>query len=84
MKRIPMEIARDTAVLNADDELCLRMADYTEAEHVCYVTMNPRHALVKEHIRAGGRAVVLEEGIRRADDHDLRQGRTTFRCCGRT
>ena len=63
LKRIPIEVARDTAILNADDELCLNMADYTEAEHVCYVTMNPAHALVKEHIRAGGRAMVLEQGI---------------------
>ncbi len=63
LKRIPIEIARNTAVLNADDERCLNMADYTEAEHVCYVTMNPAHVLVKEHIRAGGRAVVLEQGI---------------------
>ena len=63
VKRIPIEVARDTAVLNADDEHCLKMADYTDAEHVCYVTMNPAHALVKEHIRAGGRAMVLEQGI---------------------
>jgi len=63
LKRIPIEVARDTAILNADDEYCLRMADYTEAEHVCYVTMNPAHALVKEHIDAGGRALVLEQGI---------------------
>ncbi|MGD8928294.1 MAG: cyanophycin synthetase, partial [Lysobacterales bacterium] len=63
VKRIPIEVARDTAVLNADDEHCLRMADYTEAQHVCYVTTNPAHALVKEHIRAGGRAMVLEQGI---------------------
>ena len=63
LKRIPIEVARDTAILNADDDLCLKMADYTEAEHVCYVTMNPAHALVKEHIRAGGRAIVLEQGI---------------------
>jgi len=63
VKRIVIEVARDTAVLNADDELCLKMADYTQAEHVCYVTMNPAHALVKEHIRAGGRAVVLEQGF---------------------
>ncbi len=63
LKRIPIEVARDTAILNADDEYCLHMADYTEAEHVCYVTMNPAHALVKEHIRAGGRAMVLEQGI---------------------
>jgi len=63
VKRIVIEVARDTAVLNADDQLCLNMADYTQAEHVCYVTMNPAHALVKEHIRAGGRAVVLEQGF---------------------
>ncbi len=63
LKRVVVEVARNTAVLNADDELCLKMADYTKAEHVCYVTMNPAHALVKEHIRAGGRALVLEQGI---------------------
>ena len=63
VKRIIVEIARDTAVLNADDPLCLRMADYSKADHLCYVTMNPKHSLVREHIRSGGRAVVLEEGI---------------------
>ena len=63
VKRIVVEVAKDTAVLNADDPCCLRMADYTQAKHVCYVTMNPGHALVKEHIRSGGRAAVLEEGI---------------------
>jgi cyanophycin synthetase len=63
VKRIVVEVAKDTAVLNADDELCLRMADHTEAKHLCYVTMNPRHPLVREHIRAAARAVVLEEGI---------------------
>ncbi len=64
VKRIVVEVARDTAVLNADDPLCLRMADYTEAKHVCYVTMNPQHPLVREHITAGGRGVVLEQGIK--------------------
>jgi cyanophycin synthetase len=39
------------------------MADYTEAENVCYVTLNPAHSLVKEHIRSSGRAMVLEQGI---------------------
>ena len=58
-----VEVASDTAVLNADDEHCLRMADHTKATNICYVTMNIGHPLVKEHIRAGGRAVVLEEGI---------------------
>ena len=62
VKRIPIEIARNTVVLNADDVNCLKMADYAEAEHVCYITMNPAHELVKQHIQSGGRAVVLEEG----------------------
>ncbi|MBI3789876.1 MAG: cyanophycin synthetase [Gemmatimonadetes bacterium] len=63
VKRTVAEIARDTAVLNADDPLTLRMAAYTEARHVCYVTMDPGHALVREHIRAGGRAIALEKGV---------------------
>jgi len=63
VKRVVIETASNTAVLNADDEHCLRMADYSKAEHLCYVTMNPAHELVKQHIQAGGRAVVLEKGI---------------------
>jgi cyanophycin synthetase len=63
IKRVPIEIARDAAVLNADDVLCLQMADYTDAKTVCYVTMNPAHPLVKQHIQAGGQAFVLEEGM---------------------
>ena len=63
VKRIPIEVTTDTVVLNADDPLCLKMADHTGARHICYVTMNPRHPLVAEHIHAGGRGVVLEEGI---------------------
>jgi cyanophycin synthetase len=63
VKRVPIEIAKDAAVLNADDPLCLQMADYTDAARLCYVTMNPSHALVKQHIRAGGQAFVLEEAM---------------------
>ncbi|MBK9066606.1 MAG: cyanophycin synthetase [Gemmatimonadetes bacterium] len=63
VKRIPVEVAQDTAVLNADDPLVLRMADYTDAKNLCYVTMHPSHPLVREHIRAGGRAACLETGI---------------------
>ena len=63
VKRIVVEVAKDTAVLNADDELCLRMAEHTHAENLCYVTMNAGHPLVREHVRAGGRAVVLEQGM---------------------
>lgn len=63
IKRIVVEVAKDTVVLNADDLECLKMADHTQAKHLCYVTMNIGHGLVREHIRAGGRAVVLEKGI---------------------
>ena len=63
VKRTVVEIATDTAVLNADDPRCLKMAGHCSAKHVCYVTMNPNHTLVRAHIRAGGRAVVLEQGM---------------------
>jgi cyanophycin synthetase len=63
VKRIVVEVARDTAVLNADDPLCLKMAAYSDAKNLCYVTMDPEHTLVREHIRAGGRAVSLETGV---------------------
>jgi cyanophycin synthetase len=63
VKRTIVEIATDTAVLNADDPLTLRMAAYTDAKHICYVTMDPAHDLVREHIRAGGRACAIEAGV---------------------
>jgi cyanophycin synthetase len=63
VKRIVIEVTRDCAVLNADDRLCLLMADHTNAARIAYVTMNPRHELVRQHLRAGGLAAVLEEGI---------------------
>jgi cyanophycin synthetase len=64
VKRIVVEVARDCAVLNADSSLCLKMADHTRAHRIAYVTMNPRHELVRQHISAGGLAAVLEEQIR--------------------
>src|SRR5436190_1392568 len=63
VKRVVVEVATDCAVLNADDPLVLKMAGHTEANSICYVTMNPQHALVREHIRAGGRACALEAGV---------------------
>lgn len=63
VKRVVVESATDTVVLNADDIHCLRMADFSQARTICYVTMSPEHSLVREHIQAGGRAVVLEKGI---------------------
>jgi cyanophycin synthetase len=63
VKRVVIEVAKDCAVLNADDPLVLRMSGYTEARNICYVTINPQHGLVREHIRAGGRACALEAGV---------------------
>jgi cyanophycin synthetase len=63
VKRIVVEVATDCAVLNADDALVLKMAGYSEAKNICYVTLNPQHTLVREHIRAGGRACALEAGV---------------------
>lgn len=63
IKRIVIEAATDTIVLNADDKNCLLMADYSEAKHIFYVTMHHDHALVKQHIDAGGKAAVLERGM---------------------
>ncbi len=63
VKRVVVEVATDCAVLNADDPLVLRMSGYTDAKNICYVTVNPQHTLVREHIRAGGRACALEAGV---------------------
>jgi len=63
VKRTVVEVATDTAVLNADDPHVVRMAAHTKARHVCYVTIDPQHELVREHVRAGGRAIALEEGV---------------------
>jgi cyanophycin synthetase len=63
VKTIPIEVAKDAVVLNADDDLCLRMADKTAAKRIAYVTLNPTNALVREHIRSGGCAIALEAGV---------------------
>ena len=63
IKRIVVEVATECAVLNADDPNVLKMSAYTDAKVICYVTMNPSHPLVREHIRAGGRACALEQGV---------------------
>jgi cyanophycin synthetase len=63
VKRIVVEVARDCAVLNADDSNVFKMSAYTEAKHICYVTTNQTHPLVREHVRAGGRACALEDGV---------------------
>lgn len=63
VKRVVIESATDTVVLNADDINCLKMADYADVSSIFYVTADPDHTLVKEHIKAGGKAIVLEKGM---------------------
>ncbi|MBS0382080.1 MAG: cyanophycin synthetase, partial [Proteobacteria bacterium] len=63
VKRIVVEVAKDCAVLNADDPNALKMSGYTEAKVICYVTLTATHPLVREHVRAGGRACALEAGV---------------------
>lgn len=63
VKQIVAEVARDCAVLNADDPNVLKMSGYTDARDICYVTMNSAHPLVREHVRSGGRACALEGGV---------------------
>ncbi|KGD71954.1 cyanophycin synthetase [Tatumella morbirosei] len=63
VKRVIAEVTRDTVVLNADNEYTLKMAAHSPAKHIMYVTRNPEHTLVREHIRLGKRAVVLEQGL---------------------
>ena len=62
VKQIVVEVAQDYCVLNADDERVVRMAAASPAKPI-YVTMDPRNERVREHVRAGGRAVALEEGL---------------------
>ena len=63
VKRVVLDAATDTVVLNADDSYCLRMAKHTNARRISYFTTNPANAFVRDHILAGGQAVVLERGI---------------------
>ncbi|GAB4222082.1 MAG: cyanophycin synthetase [Francisella sp.] len=63
VKSIVVEAAKDVAVLNADDPYVLKMSAKVKAKHIFYITMNPEHALVRKHIRAGGKACVIEKGV---------------------
>lgn len=63
VKRVIPEVTRGTVVLNADDVQTLKMAAFSPAKQVMYVTRNPEHELVREHIRLGKPAIVLEQGL---------------------
>ena len=63
VKRLVVEVARDMAVLNADNEYTLKMAAHVSARRIAWVTRNPENTLVREHIRLGQPAIVLEQGL---------------------
>lgn len=63
VKQVIAQVTRGTVVLNADDEHTLKMAAVSPARRIMYVTRNPEHELVREHIRLGQPAVVLEQGL---------------------
>ncbi|MFL6235571.1 MAG: cyanophycin synthetase [Thermoanaerobaculia bacterium] len=62
IKQILVEVAQDYCVLNADDERVVKMAAASPAEPI-WVTLDPKNELVRNHVRAKGKAVVLEEGL---------------------
>ncbi|HEX7186385.1 MAG TPA: cyanophycin synthetase [Thermoanaerobaculia bacterium] len=62
VKRVVVEVAQDFCVLNADDERVAPMAEHSPGQPI-YVTMDRNNERVRAHIRQGGRAIVLEEGI---------------------
>ncbi|HEV2855279.1 MAG TPA: cyanophycin synthetase [Thermoanaerobaculia bacterium] len=62
IKQIIVEVAQDYCVLNADDERVARMAEASPAEPI-YVTMDHKNELVRQHVRAKGKAIALEEGL---------------------
>ncbi len=66
VKSLVVKAATDAAVLNADDPLCLAMAEQITARHLCLVTMQTENADVAAHIRAGGRAALVEAPETRA------------------
>jgi cyanophycin synthetase len=62
VKAVVAEAADDYCVLNADDERVAAMAEVSRAKPI-YVTTDPQNEWVREHVRKGGQAVVLEAGL---------------------
>jgi UDP-N-acetylmuramyl tripeptide synthase len=59
VKQTLLRVAGKRAVVNADDPLCLRIAERSRARELCLVTMDQDNEAVAEHLRNGGPAVVL-------------------------
>lgn len=64
IKRLVVEVTHDdgTSVLNADDPLVRDMAEKA-AGQIMWFTRDPKNELVREHVRNGGRAAGIEQGV---------------------
>ncbi len=64
VKRLIVEVVRDngTSVLNADDPLTAAMASHAEGR-LMYFSRSAQNPLVRDHVRGGGRAAVIEQGV---------------------
>jgi cyanophycin synthetase len=62
VKQVIAEVAQDWCVLSADDPRVAAMAEHSPGQPF-YVTMDQENRRVREHIRARGRAMALEETL---------------------
>lgn len=64
VKQLVLEVVRDNgaSVLNADDPLVARMADKAEGR-IMYFSRSPSNEIVRAHVKRGGRAAVIEQGV---------------------
>jgi cyanophycin synthetase len=61
VKQVVVEVARAYCVLNADDERVAPMAAASPGQPI-YVSLDPRGSRIRHHVRARGKAVVLNPG----------------------
>jgi len=64
VKRLIVEVVRDngSSVLNADDKLVAAMAEHAEGR-IMYFSRSSTNDLVRKHVKGGGRAAVIEQGV---------------------
>jgi cyanophycin synthetase len=64
VKRLIVEVVRDngTSVLSADDPLVAAMSEHAEGR-IMYFSRSAESPIVREHVRQGGRAAVVEKGV---------------------
>ncbi len=64
VKRLIVEVVREngSSVLNADDKLVAAMAEHAEGR-IMYFSRSSTNDLVRKHVKAGGRAAVIEQGV---------------------